>query len=484
MSIAEPQAETKAAAREPHLLEALVPVMLLILFIAVAVIDLKTTPHIPLILGTAVAALVARRLGYSWEQTEEGLLHGIGLGLKACLVLLVIGCLIGTWIGSGIVPAMVYYGLKLVSPSAFLVTACLVCALVSLATGSSWSTAGTVGLAFIGIGRALGVPAPMVAGAIVSGAYFGDKMSPLSDTTNLAPATAGTDLFTHIRHMLYTTGPSLLLALLLYAVLGFSGHAAAGESTAVAQMSRTIATRFEISAWLLVAPLLVIATVVLRIPALPALLAGAFVGGLVGMAVQGQTLADVVQVAYQGYQAHTGAPMVDELLSRGGLVSMLPTVALIFSALAFGGVLERTGMLQVIARAALRLAVGTGGLVTTTILTCIGLNVIAGDQYISIVVPGRMYRPAFLERGLHPKNLSRCLEDSGTLSSPLVPWNTCGAFMAATLGVSPLLYLPFAFLNLINPLISILYGFTGWTMHPLTAGQGEEIAQETTVVPG
>lgn len=453
--------------REPHLWEALVPVVLLILFISASVLWLEVTAHVPLIFGIAVAALMAHRLGFTWQQTESGLLHGITLGLQACLVLLVIGCLIGTWIASGIVPAMVYYGLELVSPGAFLVTTCVVCAVVSLATGSSWSTAGTVGLAFIGIGQALQVPAPMVAGAIISGSYFGDKMSPLSDTTNLAPATAGTDLFTHVQHMALTTGPSLLIALVLYTILGLTvGGGIAADSTMITQMQGILAGQFHLTPWLLVAPLFVIATVVLRVPALPALLAGAILGGLIAVTLQGQGLAAAVKTSYDGFRSATGSPVVDELLSRGGMVSMLPTIALIFCALGFGGVLERTGMLAVIARAALKLAVNTGMLVTTTIVTCIGLNVIAGDQYISIVVPGRMYRDAFAARGLHMKNLSRCLEDAGTLTSPLVPWNTCGAFMAATLGVSPLVYLPFAFLNLVNPLVSILYGFTGWTMHP------------------
>ena len=453
--------------RDPRLWEALIPVVLLMAMISATIIVLKGSAHIPLILATAMAALMAVRLGCPWKEIEDGMVHGITLGLKACLVLMIIGTLIGTWIQAGIVPAMVYYGLKLINPSIFLVTTCVICSLVSISTGSSWSTADTVGLAFIAIGRTLGVPAPMVAGAIISGAYFGDKMSPLSDTTNLAPATAGTDLFTHIRHMLYTTGPSMVIALIAYTVLGFFFSGSTMDTSAVDGMLATITTHFAIGWWLLIPPALVIVMVVLRIPALPALLAGSLLGGLLAMVAQGADVEAVVNAAFRGHVSTTGVKQVDSLLTRGGLINMMETIALIICALSFGGVMERTGMLKVIAAATLKMATNTGLLVFTTILTCIGFNIISSDQYISIVIPGRMYREAFLQRGLHLKNLSRCLEDSGTLSSPLIPWNTCGAFMAAALGVSPLAYLPFAFLNLLNPLVSIFYGFTGITMHKL-----------------
>ena len=457
--------ENKTVHREPKLWEALIPVVFLILFIGLTIIKFEGESHIPLILGTCVASLMALRLGYKWKEIEKGLVHGITLGLQACLILLVIGTLIGSWIIGGIVPAMIFYGLKLISPSIFLVTACIICSLVSLSTGSSWSTAGTVGLALIGIGNTMGIPAPMVAGAIISGAYFGDKMSPLSDTTNLAPATAGTDLFTHIRHMVYTTGPSLIIALILYTIIGYKYGNVEINTVEVDSMLNTIQSNFNINLWLLIPPALVIFMVIFRIPALPALIAGSIVGGLMAVIFQGNNIGEVINAAHSGFVSETGIAKVDELLTRGGLISMMSTIALIFCALSFGGVMERTGMLECLANGILKMAVNTGMLVTTTILTCIGFNVISSDQYISIVIPGRMYRTAYIKRGLHLKNLSRCLEDSGTLSSPLVPWNTCGAFMAGALGVSPMLYLPFAFLNLLNPLVSIFYGFTGITMH-------------------
>jgi NhaC family Na+:H+ antiporter len=392
------------------------------------------------------------------------MVHGITLAMGAILILMVVGTMIGTWITGGIVPSMIYYGLKVLSPGIFLVATLIICSIVSLGTGSSWSTAGTVGVALVGVGQGLGVPVAMVAGAIISGAYFGDKMSPLSDTTNLAPAVAGTDLFSHIRHMVYTTGPGYIIAIILYGLLGtrFSGGGMRAENIEV--ILSTIKSSFFIHPILLLPPLLVIVMVVKKIPPLPALLGGTALGGIFALVAQSKPLAEVIQAAQSGYVSQSGVKMVDDLLTRGGLESMMSTVALIICALSFGGIMEKTGMLEVLARALLKRVKRTGSLVATTIFSCIGLNAIASDQYIAIVVPGRMYKNAFDERGLHPKNLSRCLEDSGTLTSPLIPWNSCGAFMGATLGVNPLLYLPYAFLNLSNPLVSLFYGYTGITM--------------------
>ena len=451
--------------RPARLIHAFLVVAFLIGVLAVQVAVFHGTPHLPLVLGTAAACLVGSRLGWSWRSLEAGILRGIEHALQACLILLVVGCLIGTWIESGVVPTLIAYGLQVVSPGLFPFTACVLCSIVSLATGSSWSTAGTVGIALIGIGQGLGVPLPLVAGAIVSGAYLGDKMSPLSDTTNLAPAVAGTDLFTHVRHMTYTTGPSFALALIVYLALGLQYGHAEPNLASIEAIRSALESRFVIHPVLLIPPVLVIAMVAFRWPALPALLGGVVVGGAFGLVVQRDGVAEVLAAAYSGFRSNTGHPGVDALLSRGGMEGMFSTLALILCALAFGGVMERTGMLQAIARSVLRIAHSTGRLVLATILTCLTMNVVAPDQYLSIVVPGRMYREAYRERGLHLKNLSRALEDAGTLSSPLVPWNTCGAFMAATLGVSPLAYLPFAFLNLFNPVVSVIYGFTGWTMH-------------------
>ncbi len=445
---------------------ALLPVLILLGALWLFVVhfrDLGLTAHIPLILATVVASLFALKLGYTWSHIQQSMVRGISIGLAAILILSIIGILVATWIQAGIVPAMIAYGLSTLSPSIFLGAACVICALVSLATGSSWSTAATVGVALIGVGESLGLPRPLVAGAIISGAYFGDKMSPLSDTTNLAPAVAGTDLFDHVRHMIYTAGPALLVSLVAFVIIGWNRDGAVNAAQ-VEAIQTTIATAYVIHPLLLAGPLLVVFMVILRIPALPALVGGCFLGGIVAWAVQGVPLGEILGSAFSGVTTNTGNSLVDELLSRGGLSSMFETIMLIICALSFGGVMESARMLESIARAVLGLAKGTGGLVLSTLATCMGMNVLAADQYLSIVVPGRMYREAYEKKGLAPKNLSRALESSGTLTSPLIPWNTCGAFMIATLGLAPWSYVPYCFVNLLTPVISAVYGFTGITM--------------------
>jgi len=467
--------DTQRSSPPPHLIIALTPVAFLVVALWMTLVHLRTlelTTHLPLILATSFASLIAWRRGLSWKDIEEGMVRGIGLALNAVLILLVIGILVATWIQAGIVPAMISYGLELLTPSFFLPAACVICSLVSLATGSSWSTAATVGIALIGVGEGLGIPKPMVAGAIISGAYFGDKMSPLSDTTVLAPAMAGANLFDHVRHMVFTTGPSLVIALVVFTVLG-AGSAAQTDTSQVTAIRLAIDSQFALHPALLIPPVLVIAMVVLRVPALPALLGGCFLGALLSWLAQGAGGGEILQAAYQGVKVSTGHQVVDQLLSRGGFTSMFSTVALIICALAFGGVMERARMLESIALAVLKLARGTGGLVAATLATCFGMNVLASDQYLAIVVPGRMYREAYSRAGLAPKNLSRALEDAATLTSPLIPWNTCGAFMIATLGLAPWTYVPFCLLNLINPVISAFYGFTGWTMAKLEEPEKE-----------
>lgn len=447
--------------RPPRIWEALVPVIALIAMIFVSVIKFETSAHVALILATAVSGGVGLWIGHSWRVIEEGILEGIAIGLKAILILLVIGMLIATWIQSGIVPIMIYHGLNLLSPGIFLPAACVICCIVSISTGSSWTTAGTVGVALIGVGQGLGFSLPMVAGAIISGAYFGDKLSPLSDTTNLAPAVAGSELFEHVRYMLHTTVPALLIALVLYSLIG---RGSGGESSAgtVQAIRDSIASSFNLNLLLLLPPLLVILMVVFKLPALPALLGGTLLGAVLAGLLQGSTAKDIVSVIFDGFVAKTENSSVDELLSRGGLMSMMNTVALIIVALGFGGAMERTGLLAVLANAVLRFARNTGSLVAATVLTCFGMNILAPDQYLSIVVPGRMYRDAFAKAGLQSKLLSRTLEDAGTLSSPLIGWNTCGAFMTGTLGVSSIAYAPYAFVNLLCPLIAIVIATMGW----------------------
>ncbi len=444
---------------------AMIPVLSLLVFLWLSVVRHGFPPHLSLMGATVIAGVLATIGKVRWVHLRSSMVGAVSGTLAAIYILMLIGILIGVWVRSGIVPAMIYYGLEAVSPRWFLPTVAITSSIVSLATGSSWSTAGTVGIAFMGMGQAMGIPAGMTAGAVISGAYFGDKMSPLSDTTNLAPAVAGTDLFTHIRHMIWTTGPSLTLAIILYTVLGIYVGGRAGVPDP--GLGASLASSFSLSWWLLAVPVAVMVLVIFRVPAIPSLVAGIVLGALTGWISQDVTLWELLSAAKSGYHASTGSKILDTLLSRGGLDGMMDTVGLIISAVTFGGMMEGAGYLDDITEGILRMAKGRGSLVLSTVLTAIGLNVVAGDQYMAIVIPGRMYRKAYRDMGLHPKNLSRALEDSGTLTSSLVPWNSGGAFMSHTLGIPVVAYLPFAFLNLINPIISIIYGFFGFTMDPV-----------------
>lgn len=453
------------AATKPKLWHASIPVLALIGFLignALLHDGKDWDPHIPLILAAVVASMVGLFLGNSWKEIENGIVEGISVGMKAILILCVIGVMIGTWIASGIVPIMIYYGLQILHPSIFLVAACLICCVVSVATGSSWTTVSTVGIALIGIAEGLGVPLPMAAGAIISGSYFGDKMSPLSDSTNLASAVAEAELFEHIRHMLFTTAPALAIALLLYGILGWRGFAAEASVDSVDAILSALNAAFDLNPLLLLSPLLIGIMIVWRIPALPSLLGAALLGAVLAVGFQNVSLREIFDIAQFGHTSTTGNATVDELLHRGGLDSMMYTVSLILCALTFGGVMERCGFLAAIAGAILRLARSTGSLVTATVGTCVGMNVAAADQYLSIIVPGRMYREDYERKGLHAKNLSRTLEDAGTLSSPLIYWNSCGMSIKEMLMVSPLAYFPYCFLNLFTPLIAIALAYTGW----------------------
>ena len=486
----------QSSRRQPSLPQSLIPVLSLIVLLAASVYlfgdgSSGGPSQIALILAAAVGVVLGIANGYTWKELEKGIVHGISLSMGAILILLIVGSLIGSWILAGIVPTMIYYGLGLLTPTVFYAAACAICCFVSLATGSSWTTAGTVGVALIGIATAQNLNVGMAAGAVISGAYFGDKMSPLSDTTNLAPAMAGTDLFTHIRHMLWTTTPSILIALLLFAIIGATA-AAPADTGSVAAIQQDLRTQFNVGIHLMIPVVLVLALVVGKMPAFPALLIGSLVGCLFAVLFQQEAIVRYVGESplprslvlvkgawmslFDGYKLSSGNAALDELLSRGGMSSMLSTVWLILSAMMFGAVMETTGMLQRIAATILGAVRGTGSLVAATLATSFGMNVIASDQYIAIVLPGRMFRAEYQRRGLHPKNLSRSLEDAGTLTSALVPWNTCGAFMAQTLGVATFAYAPYAFFNWINPLVALAYGFTGFTIEKITPEQQAALA--------
>ena len=444
--------------------------------------------HVSLIFAGAFAAIVAMLNGWKWNYMEQGILAAINRTMQAILILAVVGLMLGSWMAGGVVPSMMYYGIKVIAPSIFLFTACLLCSIVSLATGSSWSTAGSMGVALIGVGTALGFPAYMTAGAVVSGAYFGDKMSPLSDTTNLAPAVAGATLFDHIKHMIWTTGPSLVIALVVYLVLGFTNSSGgAADLSTIDEILGFITDNYNVSLLCLIAPLFVIVAVALKLPALPALIGGVVLG-LPFFPMQGNSLKSVPFILNYGVGVEIPEDASDviaelgSLLTSDGMQGMMWTISLILCAMVFGGIVDCTGIMGSIAGALLKLARGTrGGLVTVTIISCIIVNALCSDQYLAIILPGRMYKEAFEDLRLAPKNLSRCLEDSGTITSNFIPWNTCGATMSKFLqcpqwGKGG--YAPFAILNWLNPLVSIFYGFTGISMVKMTDEEYARILEE------
>ncbi|HQQ96728.1 MAG TPA: Na+/H+ antiporter NhaC [Cyclobacteriaceae bacterium] len=473
--------------KEPTLWEAFVPILVLIFLLSTNVFlfkaDATSGPNqIAMILAAGVAGIVSFRLGYTWVEIEGSIVKSISSAMGAILILMVIGALSGTWLLSGIVPAMIYYGLKILNPTIFLFAACVVCCIVSLATGSSWSTVATVGIALLGIGKTLGIAEPVIAGAIISGAYFGDKMSPLSDTTNLAPAMAGTDLFTHVRYMVNTTAPTLVITLVIFLVWGFTldTTATATETDAVLQ---SIDKAFNLNPLLFVVPALVLFMIVRKTPALPALLIGSILGGIFAVIFQPQIVNQIsgidgsyVQSSFMAVMKAMGSDiaittdnaMITELLSSGGMYGMMNTIWLITCAMTFGGVMESSGLLKKIAERIILFAHSTGSLVASTAATCIFFNLTASDQYMAIAVPGRMYADTYRKRGYKPELLSRTLEDSGTVTSVLIPWNTCGATQARVLGVSTWAYAPYCFFCIISPLMTVLQAYLNFKIRRFT----------------
>ena len=463
-------------------------VLVALIFWGVSVDTDAGEAHVSLIFAGAFAAIIAMLNGWKWSYMEQGILAAINRTMQAILILAVVGLMLGSWMAGGVVPSMMFYGIKVIAPSIFLFTACLLCSIVSLATGSSWSTAGSMGVALIGVGTALGFPTYMTAGAVVSGAYFGDKMSPLSDTTNLAPAVAGATLFDHIKHMIWTTGPSLVIALVVYLVLGFTNSSGgAADLSTIDEILGFITDNYNVSLLCLIAPLFVIVAVALKLPALPALIGGVVLG-LPFFPMQGNSLKSIPSILNYGVGVEIPEDASDviaelgSLLTSDGMQGMMWTISLILCAMVFGGIVDCTGIMGSIAGALLKLARGTrGGLVTVTIISCIIVNALCSDQYLAIILPGRMYKEAFEDLRLAPKNLSRCLEDSGTITSNFIPWNTCGATMSKFLqcpqwGKGG--YAPFAILNWLNPLVSIFYGFTGISMVKMTDEEYARILEE------
>ena len=458
--------ETKQK-KEPTLLVSIIPVIITIALLSVSIIVYGADVHMPLIMGAIVAAAIAIfTLGFTWKEIEQGIVDSIGSTMQAILILAVVGSLIGVWIAGGIVPTLIYYGLQVLSPTFFLVASVILCSIVSIATGSSWTTAGTVGVALIGVAAGLGISVPLAAGAIISGAYFGDKMSPMSDTTNLAPAMAGAELFDHIKHMFYTTSVSYGITLILFLIIGFRYAGSEIDTESINGILGAISSVYTVNPLLMLVPVIVIAMVAMKVPALPGLMVGVILGALCTV-YQGGDFGLILDALQYGAVTESGHEMVDDLLTNGGLQSMMWTISLIMCALTFGGVLEKTGMMEVIANKLLKFANSTGSLILVTVITCLFMNILCGDQYLAIALPGKMYKNEYHKRGLAPRNLSRALEDSGTVTSALVPWNTCGATMSTFLGVPTLAYLPYCFFNLLSPVVTVLFGYMGITIMKL-----------------
>ena len=455
--------------RQPNLLLAVTPIVLTLGVLGLQLFYFGDfTPHIPLAIGIAISAIVGIYLGHDWFSIQRGAFHVINVSLPSVSVLILVGMIIGVWIASGTVPTLIYYGLVILEPEIFLAATLITCSMVSISLGTSWGTVGTVGLALMGIGLGFGIPAYWTAGAVVSGAFFGDKISPLSDTTNLAPAVTGTSLFDHIRNLIPTTGPAMLIALVIYSVVGFTLFGTDTESMQrVEAITTALQANFNISIWTLIPAILVIALAVTKNPPLPSLFIGAAIGGCLAMLLQGNTLHEVFTFANSGYEISTGVSEVDGLLNKGGIQSMMWTISLVLLALALGGVLEKIGCLQALMSTIISRVKSLAGIQASATGAAITTNLVAGDPYLSIALPGRMFAPVYRGMGYSTLNLSRAIEEGGTLISPLIPWNAGGVLVITTLslniGENPinLLYIPLAFACWLSPIIGVSYAIFG-----------------------
>lgn len=442
--------------RKANFAEALFTFVSLTIIMFISIIKYKESPHIPMLIGVLIASLVALKIGYSWKFIENSMIKGISQAMQSIIILAIIGVLIGIWILAGVVPTMIYYGLMILKPSIFLVATVLITSITSLATGTSWGTAGTMGIALMGIASGLGIPAPLTAGAVLSGAYFGDKMSPLSDTTNLAPAMAGTDVFTHIKAMFKPTLIAYGLTLLIFGFLSIKYKGTSADLSNVDIIAKGLKESFTISPVLLLAPLVVIISIAKKLPAVPGISLGIIIAAILGPIYQGVNFGDILSAGLNGYVSKTGLEAVDKLLTTGGLNNMMSSISLTIIAMMFGGIAEETGILEAIVKKFLYRVQSVVGLVISTILTCFFTNATMPEQYISIVVPGRMFKNEYKDRKIEPRLLSSTLESGGTVTSAMIPWNTCGTYMSTVLGVSTVHYLPFLFFNLLMPIVQVI----------------------------
>jgi len=442
--------------RKPYLWEALLSFGVLVAILAVSIIVFDVSIHVPMILGVAFAALMSLRLGYKYKDLEKGMFKGVLMAMQAILILIVVGTLIGIWILAGVVPTMIYYGLAILNPQFFLITALLICSITSLSTGTSWGTAGTVGVAFMGIAAGLGIPLPVAAGAVISGAYFGDKISPLSDTTNLSASIAGTDVITHIKWMIRQTSVAFILAIVFFLIMGFV-YGTNVDTQGADYLRYGLAENFNINPVLFLPPVAVIVAIAFKVPALPGIFIGVILGGIMGMIFQGADFGSIMQVGYSGFTANTGSEHLNTLLTRGGMARMFYSISLTIIAMCFGGIMDMSKQLDVVVEKMMQLFVrGKTSLASTAVASTVLSNVVMPEQYISVILPNRMFSKAYRDRGYHPKMLASAVDGTGTLTSALIPWNTCGIFMFSILGVSAIQYAPYAIFNWSVPLIVII----------------------------
>jgi len=485
----------KKKIKPPSFLDALIPIICLIILLSLSVYlygadGIEGSIQVALIISMLVAGLVGLKNGHKWADMGKAAVEGISQAMGAIFILFAVGALIGTWSMAGTIATIVHYGVQFLNPNWYYLAAAVICALLALSIGSAWTVAGTLGIGLIGIANLLGVSPEITAGAVISGAYFGDKMSPLSETTNLAPAVAGTDLFTHIKNMLWTTVPSIVIALIIFGVIGLRGDFIAPLD--LTDVLEAIESVFNVGLLTLIPLLMVLIMSFRKISAFASIMVGALVGGIMAVILQPNLVVAFVDdpslgtpltmikgvwsAMATGFEVNSGYASLNDLFSRGGMASMLETVWLVISAMAFGGVMEYSGLLARLIKPVLKWAKGDRRLLVATGLTSIGVNIVAGDQYMAIVLPGRMFRNAYNKRGVAPETLSRQIEDTGTITSPLIPWNSCGAYMSATLGIATMAYLPFCFFNLINVLISFTYAIISFQIKHISP---EEAAKET-----
>lgn len=432
--------------------------------ISIGILVLDAPIQILMFISMLVLIPFMMGLGFTYKQVEKSMMKSMSRALQPGLILLTVGILIGAWIASGTVPTLIYYGIHAISPQFFLVTTLVFCSLVSVATGTSWGTVGTAGVAMMGVGATMGIPAGLTAGAIVSGAYFGDKMSPLSDTTNLAPTVSGGEIFSHIKHMLWTTIPAYIIAAIIYTIVGLRYNSASVNSESVNQLTSYLNETFHLGLVPMIPIVVLIALLMLKKPAIPSIFIGAAVGGVIAMFYQGLSFQDVMNTFYGGYTVESGIDMVDSLLQRGGLSSMLSLIALFLFALGLGGMLAESQVLEALIASFAHKIKHTGTAVFVTIIVSYLTLAIGGSVYFSTVMGGTLMRPIYERLNLKPENLSRVLEDSGTQAAPLIPWTGGGLYTAGALGIATVAYLPFCFLAFITPLVSLFYGITGLTM--------------------